>query len=381
MQHEEFYEEPTAASIAKIKIVADYFSAWSKVILPHAKKQNDSRVAFLDLFSGPGRYKDGTASTPLWILGSAVNNVDLRNHLVMHFNDVDTATATTLEHEIQSFPGVNQLRYQPTVTNFEVGREVAKSLSAARLIPTLFFIDPWGYKGLSLDLLGSAIQHWGCDCIFFFNYNRVNPGVSNPMVEELINDLFGAERADLLREKVSGTSGHIREMVILNEMLEAVREGGGSWVLPFTFRNRIGNRTSHHLIFISKHFRGFDIMKDVMAGVGRTTGEDFLGFEFNPAPSIQLGFLDRFYREQQIELLEGWLLSHFSKRDVKMKDLYEEHELSRRGTVFRKVDYKSAIRNLESKGLVYLDVPADRRQKHNGEVTVGDSRTVYFPAD
>jgi len=39
---------------------------------------------------------------------------------------------------------------------------------------------------------------WGCDCVFFFNYNRINAGINNPGVKKHMDALFGEERADAL---------------------------------------------------------------------------------------------------------------------------------------------------------------------------------------
>ena len=69
----------------------------------------------------------------------------------------------------------------------EVGKEIVKMFEQMRLVPTLFFVDPWGYKGLSLSLINSVLKNWGCDCIIFFNYNRINMGLHNEAVEEHMN--------------------------------------------------------------------------------------------------------------------------------------------------------------------------------------------------
>ncbi len=53
------------------------------------------------------------------------------------------------------------------------------------LVPTFFFVDPWGYKGLSLRLINSVLKNWGCDCIFFFNYTRINMGLENELVKSI----------------------------------------------------------------------------------------------------------------------------------------------------------------------------------------------------
>jgi three-Cys-motif partner protein len=378
---DEFFATPDERSLAKTKIVANYFGAWARIVLPQAKRHGLDSIAFMDLFSGPGRYQDGKASTPLWILGRAVADPNLYEHLELHFNDKDRHNSTRLEQEIAAFDGIDRLKFRPTVSNAEISTDLLPILKRAEIVPTLFFIDPWGYKGLSLDLLSSAIRGWGCDCIFFFNFNRINPAIDNEKVDELIDDLFGRERAQLLRQKLVGMSGYAREMMILNEMAEAIYSIGGKFVVPFRFSVRGSSRASHYLIFISKHFRGFHVMKDVMAGVGASSEDDSIRFEFNPAPSqLQLGLIDDFFAAQRIQELENMLLEHFRGRNMLVKDAYEEHEIARNGTSFLLRDYKTAIRNLEAVGLVYLDQPPDQRQKRGGVVTVGDMRTVFFPS-
>jgi len=53
-----------------------------------------------------------------------------------------------------------------------------------------FLVDPRGYKGLSLGPINSVLQNWGRDCVFFFNYNRVNMGLSNETVREHMSSSF-----------------------------------------------------------------------------------------------------------------------------------------------------------------------------------------------
>ncbi len=52
-----FFDESREQSQVKAAIVSKYFWAWAKVVLPTAKKQG-GRIAYIDLFAGPGRYKD-----------------------------------------------------------------------------------------------------------------------------------------------------------------------------------------------------------------------------------------------------------------------------------------------------------------------------------
>jgi three-Cys-motif partner protein len=141
-----FFDESREQSQIKARIVAKYFWAWCKVIIPTAK-QRDNRLAYIDLFAGPGRYKDGTMSTPLLVLERAIADHDMRKMLVAMFNDRDKQNAKALQTAIGELPGIETLKYRPQVDNKEIGTEIVELFSKMKLIPTFFFVDPWGVQG------------------------------------------------------------------------------------------------------------------------------------------------------------------------------------------------------------------------------------------
>ena len=250
---ENFFEESSEQSRVKSAIVSKYFWAWAGVILQTAKKYS-KRIAYIDLFAGPGRYKDGTKSTPLLVLEKAIQDSDMRRMLVTIFNDVNKDNSQSLETAIKSLPSIETLKYAPRVYTGEIGDQIVKIFESMRFVPTLFFVDPWGYKGLSLRLVNAVIKDWGCDCIFFFNYNRINMGLANPIVQDHMDALFGKQRANDLRNRLNSMQPSERELAIVEEIAQALKEMGGKYVLPFSFKNESGKRTSHNLVFVSKAF-------------------------------------------------------------------------------------------------------------------------------
>lgn len=87
MNTEKFFDERTDQSEVKARIVQKYFYAWANVIMPTAQK-NGRRIAYIDLYAGPGRYKDGAASTPLLVLQHAITDPKLSSMLVTLLNDL-----------------------------------------------------------------------------------------------------------------------------------------------------------------------------------------------------------------------------------------------------------------------------------------------------
>lgn len=159
MSGSDFFAEMREQSEVKAKIVAKYFKVWAKIIASTAKTYN-KKIAYIDLYAGPGRYDDGSKSTPLKILETAIQDEDIRNMLVSLFNDKDEKRVRSLEKAIKSIPGIESLKYEPKLFNEEVSEEIAELFEGASLVPSFFFIDPWGYKGLSLKLVGSVLKDW-----------------------------------------------------------------------------------------------------------------------------------------------------------------------------------------------------------------------------
>jgi three-Cys-motif partner protein len=78
MADESFFDEPTEASVKKHRIVSKYFGGWANIILPQTLTR-EGKIMYVDLFCGPGRYKDGTVSTPLLVLDHVINSSKLRS--------------------------------------------------------------------------------------------------------------------------------------------------------------------------------------------------------------------------------------------------------------------------------------------------------------
>ncbi len=361
MSNKKFFDEQTEQSAVKATIVSKYFWSWAKVILSQA---HVSKIAYIDLFAGPGRYKDGSKSTPLLILEQAIKDDKMRRMLVTMFNDVDENNSRTLEAEINSLSGIHLLKYKPEIYTHEVGLEIVKMFNEMKLIPILFFVDPWGYKGLSLRLVNSVLKNWGCDCIFFFNFNRINMGISNPLVKEHMDALFGEKRAENLRKRLELLNPQQKELTIVEEIAEALKEMGGRYVLPFGFRNDNGKRTTHHLIFVSKNATGYKIMKEIMAGESSQNEQGVASFEYSPADARQPLL---FALSRPLDELEQMLLAKFAGRSVTLEQVYEEHNVD---TPYIEKNYKDVLRNLEAAGKIIADKPATERRKYRGEVTV-----------
>ena len=361
-----FFEESSEQSRAKAAIVSKYFDAWAKVI---TRQPRVDRVAYLDLFAGPGRYNDGTKSTPIMVLERAIGDPALSNKLVAIFNDKDAENTTTLEREINSLPGISNLTHRPKVYNMEVGEEMVRAYQAATLVPSLIFVDPWGYKGLSLKLVNAVVKDWACECVFFFNYNRINMGINNESVKTHLDALFGDEIAGGLRS-IEGATPEEREFAIVEALCRALNPDGRRYILPFAFKNEGGRRTSHHLIFVSKHPLGYTIMKEVMAKESSLSQQGVASFTYNPADSRQPILFE--YARPLDELGER-LLVEFAGRSIGVQQLFEKHHVGKR---FILRNYKDVVVQLDQTG----KVSTNRTERHRKlDQCPPDKVQVSFP--
>ena len=373
----QFFQEQREQSIIKARIVSKYFSAWANIILATQKKypRYPQQMAYIDLFAGPGSYDDQSKSTPLKVIDIILANPDLSSRMITMFNDKDMMNIESLKMAINQLEGVERLKYAPKFYNMEVGDEITAMFRRSNLPPTFFFVDPWGYKGLSLNLVSSIIKDWGCDCVFFFNYNRVSMGISNEAIRHHMASLFGDEQLEFVRSECEkAKSPSEREGIVVQELCNALKLNGSKFVLPFRFKNNEGTRTSHHLIFLTKNFRGYEIMKEIMYKESTDKSDEVASFEYNPRDLLggrQLSLLD--YLSRPLDELQDMLLQEYVGRTIGFKELYGEHSIDK---PYIEKNYKEVLRMLYESGKIAAVNSENNRPPKKG--TFSDKMKITF---
>ena len=160
-----------------------------------------------------------------------------------------------------------------------------------------------------------------------------------------MRSLFGAERLDRMMGAVKEQPPSFRESYVLEEMCQALKAQGANFVLPFRFKNLTG-RLTHHLIFVSKHFRGFEEMKRIMTEQSSTQPEGVGSFAYSPADeSMPLLFEFQKPLTALIEELPKRMAGQkMNRRTMYMKDSIDRPYLERH--------YTSALKTLEKDGKI-----------------------------
>ena len=366
MKKEQFYQAPSDASRVKQAIVATYFGAWKRVLKTW---RSHPRLAYVDLYSGPGMYADKSYSTPLLILKQAIEDDYLAEKLVTVFNDGDPQLSSELRRNIAALPGIERLRNEPRVYNHSVSAAVIKLTPQ---VPTLLFADPWGYKGLSLALIEAFLQKPGSDCVFFFNYKRINAGLGWQGFDEPLDAVFGKKRAENLRTRITGLSPSRREEEIIEEMKCALKDIGARCALRFRFDSASADRTSHHLLFSSKDQKGCSIMKDVMKNRSSSLVEGMGSFDYT---STKAQFMQEFLPGMgPLHEFCDDLASKFAGKSMSFERLFSQDE----HPTATESNYRDAILQLETEGVVKVVVPGRERRKVNDRLTLPNDAVITF---
>ena len=115
-----FFDVQSEASGVKARIISKHFDTWSNIVLREAIRLGQ-KIAYIDLYCGPGRYGDGNKSTPLLVLEKAIRKPELARNLVTIFNDEDAEAIEKLKVEVSNLPGVEMLAIKPVLMNTTVG--------------------------------------------------------------------------------------------------------------------------------------------------------------------------------------------------------------------------------------------------------------------
>jgi three-Cys-motif partner protein len=335
-----FFDAQRHASAVKTKIIVDYFTAWANIM---KIKTRSGKIGYFDFFAGPGVYDDGTESTPLQIMHKILADDRLRAVTLTLFEDKDPDAARSLSTAIAGIEGIDSLKYAPQISNGEsVRKQIENFFKSRAVIPTFMFLDPYGYVGLTRELMQAILKDWGCEIAFYFNFNRINAAIWNSKVRSHMNALVGSERVEDVRSKLANSSDETtREALLLECMRSALYEIGAKHVLQFRFRKPNG-QIDHHLIFVTKNpDPAQKVMKSIMARTStRIDQEGVSSFEFRPR---DLGPTLTLVDETPMQKLIRELPVVFRGQRVTVAQVYAAHNES---TPFTIKNYQDALRTL-----------------------------------
>lgn len=247
---------------AKHEILRRYLEAWLPILSKYSP-----RIIYLDGFAGPGIYKDGEDGSPVIALETAVKHV-LQAHfkeIVFFFIEKDQRRARMLEKILaKRFPNLpNNMKYHVIGAAFAPTFELVLDKldeGGAMLAPTFAFLDPFGFSGLPMKLIGRMMKCDKCEVLVTFMVGFINRFLIEDR-EVALNELFASDEWKKASD-LEKPEGRIKFLVNLYEkQLKCV--GGARHVRSFAMTNK-QNKISYYLVFGTKHPKGLEVMKEAM---------------------------------------------------------------------------------------------------------------------
>lgn len=358
----------------------------------HIAKNQHRVLRYIDGFAGRGHYgPEGNRSpgSPVLILEFLASQPDLSSRVHTHFIEQDSVLFESLSHAVSEVIVDHPGLIKPDLRKGTFAKELAaiqRMLSETRqeLGATFLFVDPCGVAGVDLQAAAEVVSKHFCELFLFFNsngLNRVLGALEHPGNAAVVASVYGApESAQKLAESLASTPTPVaREQLILSEFRRRVREvTGADYFLPFRIESEGKRVTSHYLIHVTKHARGFAIMKDVMLETlpKRIPSSGQMALH-QASAGFESSLIDVFsHQDLRTKVLQRLGASILSVREVVAGCESPDDQDSQKA-------WKQAVIVLEQQGAlqVFRDAacqvpaPAKRRQMRNGATTLGDD---YF---
>lgn len=194
-----------------------------------------------------------------------------------------------------------------------------------------------------------------------------------------MNAFFGKQRAGKLREELKGKTISERQDLIISNLKDALVQHGGTYSIEYCFKKDDGNRTSHFLIFTTKHPSGFKKMAEIMGRYSSGKTEGVPSFSFDPQEKYKEIAPTLFsLHDSPIDKLAESLRQDFAGQTLTMQEVYYRHGLDNREKYIL-VNYRDALRKLEGQGKIRTNPTAEKRQIRDGIVTFGATVQITFP--
>jgi len=322
---------------AKHEILRRYLGAW------YPKMANSGfrgRLIFLDAFAGPGVYEEGEEGSPLIALRTLVEHSHFsrwsRTSFLMVFVEEDATNYALLNEAVgqfwQTFPEGCPPNVEVRLIHgsfADVGEAILERVAGKSLAPTFAFVDPFGFKGVPMDLLARLLAYKSCEVFFNFMSDSINRFITHPddAITDHLEQLFGTD--DFYG--AAGLSGPERRNFLLETYEQGLHKIAGFRHVHRFEMNRKG-RPVYSLFFGTRSLDGVEVMKDAMWAVDPIEGCRFSDRYANADVLFQ--------PEPDLLPLRHGLLEHFAGQAVSIKEV-EDYVLAetpyKKGHIKRKV--------------------------------------------
>lgn len=357
MTLDQFFTQPQRWSLRKHRILRKYLPPFFGKVGSRA-----SSVFLVDGFAGPGKYEDGSPSSPLLTASLADESAKWRREKPVALKIVNIESNPT--HYISLANVTKDWVHRGVVKNIEgeFGEKIGEALTDAGGSPALFFIDPYRPTDIPFAHLLPILTRAQKTSELIINFDtdglgRIADGVfrtepkSDSMVKMIqsftarVNEVLGNDQwqAKLLNANLPTAE---RYELLLQEYMTHLSEYGYE-VAAYGIRKSIDSSPKYHLVYCTRHFEGIRLMNNffceeednLLEEATTPSGQLVLSDEFNLAKQ---GKLDR--RVELKRLILDYLQTnrHTTRGDIKRQLMFIRFGL------FHETDYNAVVQGLLS---------------------------------
>ena len=276
---------------AKHEILRGYLGAWFPILGSRIPK-----IVYIDGFCGPGRYKGGEEGSPIIAVKEAMKNslILANSEVIFLFIDERQDRIEHLKSELSLLNPPKNFHLDPRVNEFEnTLTQILDGLdqTGRQLAPTFAFVDPFGFKGASFELMHRLLGNQRTEVFINIMVNDINRFATHPdaTIRDHIKNLLGATESEINNVVSSSDRVLAFRQLYQNKLRQHAR-----FVRFFEMRD-YNNNVIYYLFFASNHPLGHAKMKEAFWRIDNQNGFKFSDqtdpnqpvlFEIDPAINL-----------------------------------------------------------------------------------------------
>ncbi|RZT15564.1 three-Cys-motif partner protein TcmP [Fictibacillus sp. BK138] len=278
---EKHFQKRDIQTVLKHILLENYLVRWAKVLSNASFGTNLKRVHFVDCFAGKGTFDDGDHGSPKI---ASENLFHLQGSLQKKYEKSIKFFIHTIEAHREYYNALQSLKRQapfPEQVSNNYGtfeEHIDNMLRKTKGYPSLFFIDPFGYKGLPMPKIQQILNQQSHEILInvmsyslvrnhniknnqlplkeFFGLNELNEDISEYLEIATENNITTLQTKNLLQ----------LEDKIIELYKSQLKKNSGEelFVLSKRIFSKLNPNVYFHLVFATKNLEGLRQMKESM---------------------------------------------------------------------------------------------------------------------
>lgn len=353
------YDEHTKA---KHEVLSKYITPWTFKLSRYNKRAaNKNKLRIFDCFAGRGYYVDSNnisgfelpnldiqieyPGSPLIILDRVLEHeskFDYFDLILMEKNDDNFEHLKNVLNDINVPEKVN-ISIIPGDYRESITKQITKT--GGQKFPTLFFLDPFGFKALEYNLISNLVSTRLFETLITFMSRDMNRFLNSEKHEESLNNVFKNEE---WRDKVNDYDEENWEALV-DYYVNLLSEAGAKHHFEYMICEPDSKKTIYYLVHTSNNIEGKRTFREVTHRCG--TGKFAYAPrkpEHNRKQKMLFGGGKKFLKNEVLPEYKEYRIqwTNLCKKVIEGESAYED---------FNESDLRDALKELEDESKITIE--------------------------